>query len=190
MVKLLNLQHTKLTFTMQSTHSISAADVEEMLPLVDREGKIIGKALRSQFHKDNSLFNPVVHVHIMNEKGELFLQKRSMKKLIQPGKWDTSVGGHITYGEPLDEALRREAWEEAGVVDGVFLPLTTYLWECEREREFINVFKCHYENPNPVAKAEIDDARFWTMDEIIRNIGKGVFTPNFEMEFVKIKGLL
>lgn len=175
---------------MQNTHSISPADAEEMLPLVDSDGKVIGKAMRSLCHKDNTMTHPVVHVHIVNGGGELFLQKRSMQKLIQPGKWDTSVGGHITYGEPIEEALRREAWEEAGVVDGEFVPLTQYLWECPRESEYINVYKCHYENPKPIAVAEIDDARFWTLDEIEQNIGKGVFTPNFEKEFVKIKDLL
>lgn len=175
---------------MQTPHPTSAADVEELLPLVDRDGKTIGKALRSLCHKDNTLIHPVVHVHIVNGRGELFLQKRSMQKLIQPGKWDTSVGGHITYGEPIEEALRREAWEEAGVEDGDFVPLTTYLWECDRESEFINVYKCRYENPKPIAVAEIDDARFWTIEEIEQNIGKGFFTPNFEKEFVKIKDLL
>ena len=162
------------------THQSTPADAEELLPLVDRDGKIIGKAMRSQCHKDNTLIHPVVHVHIVNGKGELFLQKRSMQKLIQPGKWDTSVGGHITYGEPIEEALRREAWEEAGVVDGEFVPLTQYLWGATAIGA----------DAPPVAVAEIDDARFWTLDEIEQNIGKGVFTPNFEKEFVKIKDLL
>ncbi len=166
------------------------ADAEELLPLVDREGNIIGKAMRSRCHQDNTLIHPVVHVHVVNGRGELLLQKRSMQKLIQPGKWDTSVGGHITYGEPIEDALRREAWEEAGVVDGIFEPLTTYVWECERESEFINVFKCHYEHPDPKAKAEIDEVRFWTAGEIEQNIGKGVFTPNFEQEYQRIKHLL
>ncbi len=166
------------------------ADAEELLPLVDSTGKIIGKAMRSQCHKDNTLTHPVVHVHIVNGRGELLLQKRSMAKLIQPGKWDTSVGGHITYGEPIKEALRREAWEEEGVVDGDFVPLTAYLWQCPRESEYIHVYKCRYDNPNPVAKAEIDEVRFWSFDEIEQNIGKGVFTPNFEKEFVLIKDML
>jgi len=57
-----------------------AADNEEMLPICDREGKIIGKALRSICHKDKTLIHPVVHVHIINKAGEVFLQKRSKKK--------------------------------------------------------------------------------------------------------------
>ena len=169
---------------------ITIADTEEMLPVVDDNGKVIGKALRSECHSNVALIHPVVHVHIYNGKGELLLQKRSMKKLIQPGKWDTSVGGHITYGEPIEEALKREAWEEAGVENGSFEYITSYLWQCSRESEYINVYKCRYDNPNPVAIAEIDDAKFWSKDDILQHIGKGIFTPNFEQEFLKIKEMI
>ena len=161
-----------------------SADQEETLPITDREGNVIGKALRSACHADKSLIHPVVHVHIYNSKGEIYLQKRSMNKKIQPGKWDTAVGGHIVYGEPESEALKREAWEEAGVENGDFEKLTRYL------SEVINVYKCHYENPKIISVDEIDDGRFWTKQEIEQNIGKEVFTPNFESEFEKIKHLL
>ncbi len=167
-----------------------SADQEETLPITDREGNVIGKALRSACHADKSLIHPVVHVHIYNSKGEIYLQKRSMNKKIQPGKWDTAVGGHIVYGEPECEALKREAWEEAGVENGDFEKLTRYLWEGKIETEVINVYKCHYENPQIISVDEIDDGRFWTKQEIEQNIGKEVFTPNFESEFEKIKKLL
>ena len=45
------------------------------------------------------LLHPVVHLHVMREGGFLYLQKRAMDKDIQPGKWDTAVGGHVDFGE-------------------------------------------------------------------------------------------
>jgi len=59
---------------------------EEWLPIVNEKGEIIGKAPRSECHKNKQLLHPVVHLHVFNPKGELFLQKRPMNKLIQPGK--------------------------------------------------------------------------------------------------------
>lgn len=174
---------------MSNSH-LTQADAEEELPLADREGRIIGHAPRSACHSSNTMIHPVVHVHVINSKGEIYLQKRSMRKLIQPGKWDTSVGGHITYGESLEEALRRESWEEAGIEDGRFEKIAAYLWECKRETEFINVFKCQYENPKVIAVAEIDEGRFWTRAEIEAAIGQGVLTPNFEAEYQRIVHLL
>ena len=162
------------------------ADAEELLPVCDKNGNIVGSELRSVCHK-NGLIHPVVHVHIINSKGEIFLQKRSMKKLIQPGKWDTSVGGHITFGEEIKEALKREAWEEAGVENGEFQHITDYLWQSKVEKEFVHVFKCKYDTPKIIAKAEIDEGRFFSENKILEMIGKDVLTPNFEKEFMELK---
>ena len=88
---------------------------EEIFPLVDEAGNLVGSATRKECHSGSMLLHPVVHLHIFNSKGELFLQKRSSLKDIQPGKWDTAVGGHIDLGENVEMALRREAREELGI---------------------------------------------------------------------------
>ena len=85
--------------------------------VVNSEGKVTGKAPRSVCHDGKSfLLHPVVHLHIFNRSGKLYLQKRSMKKDTQPGKWDTSVGGHIGIGESVarspDKGDKGRAWNE------------------------------------------------------------------------------
>ena len=82
---------------------------EEMFPIVDEEGNITGAATRGECHSGSKLLHPVVHLHVFNSKGELYLQKRPEWKDIQPGKWDTSVGGHVDLGESVEMALKREA---------------------------------------------------------------------------------
>ena len=88
---------------------------KEMFPLVDEEGNITGAATRGECHNGSKLLHPVVHLHVFNSRGELFLQRRPAWKDIQPGKWDTSVGGHIDLGESVEMALIREAREELGI---------------------------------------------------------------------------
>lgn len=68
---------------------------QEMFPLVDEQGNIIGAATRGECHNGSKLLHPVIHLHVFNSKGELYLQKRPEWKDIQPGKWDTSVGGRF-----------------------------------------------------------------------------------------------
>jgi len=104
---------------------------EEWFPLVDEEGRITGKAPRSVCHNGSKLLHPVVHVHIYNDKAELFLQKRASTKKIQPGKWDTAVGGHIAFGESLETGLAREVSEEVGLNNLDFQYVTKYVWESE-----------------------------------------------------------
>lgn len=86
----------------------------ELFPIVDEKGDVIGSASRKECHSGTKKLHPVVHLHVFDSEGRLFLQKRSENKDIQPGKWDTSVGGHIDYGETVGEALQRETFEELG----------------------------------------------------------------------------
>ena len=159
---------------------------EELFPLVDEEGNIIGAATRGECHDGSKKLHPVIHLHVFNSKGELYLQKRPEWKDIQPGKWDTSVGGHVDLGESVEIALKREAQQELGISD--FKPeiLTHYIFESERERELVFAHKTIYDGViNP--SEELDGGRFWSIDEIKEHLGKGVFTPNFESELQRIK---
>lgn len=159
---------------------------QEYFPLVNEEGKTIGKATRKECHSGSKMLHPVVHLHIFNNNGDLYLQKRSMRKDIQPGKWDTAVGGHIDYGESVEEALRREVREELGVTDFSPIKITSYIFESAIEKELVNTFRTVYNGPFNPDPEELDGGRFWAIDEILESIGKGIFTPNFENEFQSI----
>lgn len=159
---------------------------EEWFPLVNEEGETIGKATRKECHSGSKKLHPVVHLHIFNEAGELYLQKRSMDKDIQPGKWDTAVGGHIDYGETVEEALRREVREEVGITGFTPQFITRYVFESAIEKELVNTFRTTYNGPITPDASELDGGRFWSPAEIIENMGKGVFTPNFESEYKRL----
>ena len=126
---------------------------EERFPLVDETGQVIGSATRGECHNGSKLLHPVVHLHVFNSKGDVYLQKRPEWKDIQPGKWDTSVGGHLDYGETPEQALVREVREELGITD------------FQSERKGMYVFE------------------FWTIAEIREAMGQNLLTPNFESEF-------
>lgn len=165
-------------------------NAEELFPIVDENGNVIDAATRKECHSGSKLLHPVVHLHILNEtKDALYMQKRSMLKDIQPGKWDTAVGGHVDLGENVNMALMREAKEELGLTDFTPSHVVSYVFESEIERELVNTFSIVV-NQNEVKividPEEISEGRFWTFAEIKENIGKGVFTPNFEQEFERI----
>jgi isopentenyldiphosphate isomerase/intracellular septation protein A len=157
---------------------------EEWFPVVNEKGNLTGKAPRSVCHDGKSkLLHPVVHLHLFDNKGNLFLQKRSMRKDIQPGKWDTSVGGHVGLQETIEEALIREVREELGLKEIKPQFIGKYIWDSPLEKELVFSFVMVSDQLPVINKNEIENGRFWTIDEIRRNIGKEIFTPNFEYEF-------
>lgn len=156
---------------------------EEWLPIVDEQGNVIGKAPRSVCHSDNTLLHPVVHVHIFNSKKELFLQKRPQHKDVQPGKWDTAVGGHIDLDETLETAVKRETQEELGLTGLQFHFIKKYKWQSAIESELIHMFFAQHDGKITINKKELDDGRFWSFEEIKKKLNKNIFTPNFESEF-------
>jgi isopentenyldiphosphate isomerase len=162
--------------------------MEERFPLVNGKGEVTGCAFRSECHNGSKLLHPVVHLHVFNKKGEILLQKRSMNKDIQPGKWDTSVGGHVDYGETIEEALYREVREELGITSFVPRFVCSYVFESEIEKELVYAYQTIVETPARFNPDEIDEIRFWTREEIEQNRETGIFTPNFESEWEKIAG--
>lgn len=158
---------------------------EEMFPLVDEQGTITGAATRGECHNGSKLLHPVIHLHVFNSQGELYLQKRPTWKDIQPGKWDTAVGGHVDLGESVEIALKREACEELGITDFTPELLREYVFESPCERELVFVHKTIY-NEEIRPSEELDGGRFWTIEEIWQHFGKGVFTPNFEAEIESV----
>ena len=156
---------------------------EERFPLVDEEGRLIGSATRGECHNGSRWLHPVVHLHVFNSRGEVYLQKRPEWKDIQPGKWDTSVGGHIDYGETPEQALTREVREELGITDFTPERIGMYVFDSRRESELVYVNRTVYDGPVMPSAEELDGGRFWTIDEIRTAMGKNILTPNFESEF-------
>ncbi|MDR3266852.1 MAG: NUDIX domain-containing protein [Tannerella sp.] len=158
----------------------------EIFPIVNESGEVVGKATRSECHSGTKQLHPVVHLHVYNENGELYLQQRSMTKDIQPGKWDTAVGGHVDYGETIEEALRREAREELGIVDFEPVKIISYIFESDVEKEYVNTYKTIYSEKINPDKEEIMDGKFWNIEKIRQNLENQIFTPNFVSEFKRI----
>ena len=159
----------------------------EYFPIVEPNGLVIGRSTREYCHGGAKPLHPVIHVHIIDRFSRIYLQKRSMKKDIQPGKWDTAVGGHVSYGESIVEAVYREAYEELRLIEFNPIHIETYQFESPVEREMVSIFAAVGSYELTPDLDEVDEGRWWPVEEIDANMGKGVFTPNFESEFQMIR---
>jgi len=155
----------------------------EIFNILDESGTVIGKASREECHGGSFLLHGVVHVLVFNSHGDLLLQKRSMTKYIQPGKWDTSIGGHIHCSETKEESLIRETEEELGISGAALEKIYEYIMVSDVEKEYVTTYRCVWDGPITFQESEIDEVRFFSPDEIESNLGSGYFTPNFEEEW-------
>jgi isopentenyldiphosphate isomerase len=162
----------------------------ELFQLVDRTGKPIGQAAREKCHGNPSLIHLVVHLHLFDTAGRLYLQKRAMSKDTNPGLWDTSVGGHVQAGEPLRAALLREAREELGIDAAGATRLYAYLNEGSFESEYAESFSLTWAGPVTPNLEEIEDGRFHAFSEVERLIGSGKLTPLFEREWPLLRAAI
>lgn len=162
----------------------------EWFPVVEPNGQVIGRSSRQYCHGGTKPLHPVIHIHIIDRYSRIYLQKRSMNKDIQPGKWDTAVGGHVAYGESLLEAVYREASEELGFTDFNPIFLESYLFESEIEREMVNIYAAVGSFELHPDCDEVDEGRWWELADIDASLDKGVFTPNFVSEFKMIRSSL
>ena len=163
------------------------ADEQEIIEVVDIKGRIVGAAPRKQVHGNNQWLHRVVHVLVLDSKNRLLLQKRSLDKRVAPGKWDTSVGGHVDCGETIETAMLREMQEELGIC-----PITTqfayqYVHSNDFESELVFTYVCNYNKKINFNRKEIDAVKFWEMAEIETHLGSGILSDNFEDEFERFR---
>jgi isopentenyldiphosphate isomerase len=158
----------------------------EIFEIVDGTGRVIGRAPRQACHCNPALLHRVAHVVVTDARGRIYLQKRPATKDIQPGRWDTSVGGHLDAGETPAAGARREMQEELGLA-GELRPLHRYLWRTEREAELVETFLHEArEEPKP-HPGEIDEGRWFTIREAEALVARGEATPNLAEELRRLK---
>ena len=163
-----------------------AARHDEWLPIVNEKGEVTGKATRRSCHSGSKLLHPVIHLHLLNAQGDIFLQKRSLKKKLLPGRWDAAVGGHVNLGETIENALKRETQEELGITHFKARFLGNYIWESAKERELVFSFASNSHDTITINPEEVDEGRFWTRQEIEDPASASLLTPNFLHEYARL----
>ena len=139
---------------------------EEIFDVVNEQDQVIDQRPRSEVHRRH-LWHRAVHVLVFNRKGDLLLQKRSMRKDCFPGTWDSSASGHLDRGEDYDACAVRELKEEIGLSVTQTPQRLFKISACpETGFEFVWVYRCQSEGPFVVQLEEVDEVRWFSPETI------------------------
>jgi|SRR5689334_21943111 len=154
---------------------------EEIFDVVNDRDEVIGQKPRGEIHR-LKLKHRAVHVLVFNSRGELFLQKRSMKKDCFPGTWDSSASGHLDSGESYDACAVRESKEELGLILPQVPERLFKIDACaETGWEFIWIYRWRSEGPFVLHPDEIESGDWFTAPELDRWLAEkpGEFASGF-----------
>jgi isopentenyl-diphosphate delta-isomerase len=170
---------------------------EELIVLVDEDGRPVGCAAKAASHHANTPLHLAFSCYVFDERGRFLATRRSLHKKVWPGVWSNSVCGHPAPGEPLIAAIRRRLRYELGMTASGFevvLPRHKYRappFHGIVEHEFCPVFvalAATDPRPNPVevdtfewvrwedfvhaAQADTADAYSWWCKNQLRELAE------------------
>ena len=146
--------------------------MEEMLDTYDINGNFLGVKSRSFCHSGNvEIYHKSVWVWIINNKGEILVQKRALTKKNSPGKWDMSSAGHVDAGEDCLTACVRETEEELGikVKPDEFVFLKQYIQKKSWELAQIYLLRNNTEEKNfTLQTEEVEQIKWLSFNEFTK----------------------
>ena len=141
---------------------------EEIFDVVNEQDEVVGRRPRREVHR-LGLMHRATHVLVFNKRGQIFLQKRSMRKDRQPGLWDSSASGHVDSGEDYDACVVRELREEIGLeVSQAPRRLFKLAAGPETDQEHVWVYRCEAEGPFRLQPDEIESGDWFEPDAVTR----------------------
>jgi isopentenyl-diphosphate delta-isomerase type 1 len=156
----------RLTSAAASSPEIQTMN-EEIFDIVNEQDEVIGQERRREVHR-LGLRHRAIHVLIFNGRGEVFLQKRSLKKDTFPGAWDSSASGHLDTGETYDACAVRELREELGLELAIPPEKLFKMMACpETGQEHVWVYRHQAEGPFHLHPEEIETGG-WFAPAVVR----------------------
>ena len=135
--------------------------MEEWFDVVNAQDEVIGQRLRADVHQ-LGLLHRAVHILVFNDRGQLFLQKRSELRDCFPGKWDSSASGHLDAGEDYDHCAVRELGEEIGLHLDACPEKLFKVDACPATgQEFVWVYRCQSNGPFKLQPEEVSEGGFY-----------------------------
>ena len=163
---------------------------EEWLPVVNESGDVTGKVAKS-ITKDlkNRFMHPVVRVALIY-KGKIYLKERDESRLLNPGLLDYPFEKYMQYDHDIDESVHNSISRECGAKHIPLRFLLKYTFENESTKRLIFLYVSDIEDEDLFNSLILSGGKLWTEAQIEDNMGTGLFSECFELEFEYLKNTI
>lgn len=143
--------------------------MSEFVVLVDENDQDLQLMEKMEAH-EKGLLHRAFSVFVLNNKGELMLQRRALDKYHSGGLWTNTCCSHPRKGEPVEKAAHRRLMEEMGFdcpVEKAF----DFIYRAEldkglTEHEFDHLFIGHYNGEPNINPDEVAEWKWMNIEEV------------------------
>lgn len=162
--------------------SLFSGGEDELLVQVDSKNRDIGAIFRQEAHSNPNTYHRSACVMVFNSKGEIILNKRSVFKLMDKGKWDMA-GGHQDYGQTIDQTAKMELLEEMGI-KGKLKLLDIELRKEKNQNEYSYTYYIIHDGPYNYQTQEVEEIKAFNCNDILN----GKYDKKFKfLKYIKTK---
>lgn len=163
---------------------------EEWLPVVTESGDVTGKVAKS-ITKDlkNRFMHPVVRVALIF-KGNIYLRERDASRLLNPGLLDYPFEKYMQYNHEIDESVHNSISRECGSKNIPLRFLLKYTFKNDTTKRLIFLYVSDIEDEELFNSLHLSGGKLWTESQIEDNMGTGLFSECFELEFEYLKNTI
>ena len=149
----------------------------EFLDIVNDKDEVVGRAPKDEIY-EKRWPHRIVEVVLFNDRNELALQLRSMKKKGYPGYWAPTASGHVHAGESYEQAAVRELEEETGVTTDIKFAWKEFIqakvfWNNLPITKILAFFTGRYDGSFVAQLSEVDRVEFFSLQKIKQMINSG-----------------
>ena len=166
--------------------------LEEWIPIVNNQGKIVGSIQQNQSLNDDKKYrHPVIRI-LFVDKGMILLHKKPDEHNASNDLWDSTISAHVVMEESIEQCVARTVKKKLEIEDFKYMFLSNYTVDCKDEIQYSFLFISCMISEFKLSERFVEQAKWWTQSQIEENLTSGIFTESFKTEYdlLKRSGLL
>jgi hypothetical protein len=163
---------------------------EEWLPIVNEQGKVIGKVAKSvSLNMKNRFLHPVIRIALICD-GAIYLQKRPNDTVFEAGFLDHPFENYILFKHDLNLAARNSIARQLGGEALPFSFLLKYIYENSQTKRLVLFYVSRVKSVDEIKNISMLRGKFWTIKQIEDEIHSNIFGECFLKEFEYMKNTI